>query len=64
MTDVWINRYYFAKIKLGKRFPEEKIRRATGIIQTNATSLELPATGYGRGTAVFPTYAMMNHSCM
>merc|ERR1711892_468547 len=55
---------FLRKIKLGERFPEEKVRRATGIIQTNATSLELPSTGYGRGTAVFPTYAMMNHSCM
>ena len=29
----------------------------------NATSLELPETGYGRGAGLFPVYAMMNTSC-
>jgi len=50
--------------KLGGRYPEETVRKAAGILATNGISLQLPATGYGKGVAVFPMYAMMNHSCI
>ena len=52
------------QLTLNKRFPEEMIRRASGIIQTNATSLDLPLNGYGKGKAIYTIYSIMNHSCM
>jgi len=55
---------FIQQCKLGQRYPDERIRKAAGILATNGLSLELPATGYGRGVAIFPIYIMMNHSCM
>ena len=52
------------KLKLQERFLEDQIHRAAGMIMTNATSVRLPEEGYGRASALFPVYSMMNHSCM
>ena len=45
------------------RFSEEMIRRAAGILATNATELQLREGGRGRGRGVglYPAYSMMNH---
>eukprot|EP00092_Neocalanus_flemingeri_P029048 GFUD01031534.1.p1 GENE.GFUD01031534.1~~GFUD01031534.1.p1 ORF type:complete len:540 (+),score=155.73 GFUD01031534.1:1-1620(+) len=51
------------KCKLADRFSAEEIHSANGRIMMNATSLELPETGYGRGAGLFPIYSMMNTSC-
>ena len=49
--------------ELGERWSSQEIHAANGRIMMNATSLELPETGYGRGAGLFPVYAMMNTSC-
>jgi len=51
------------KCGLQDRFTAEEIHSANGRIMMNATSLELPETGYGRGAGLFPIYSMMNTSC-
>jgi len=51
------------KCKLKERFTDEEIHAANGRIMMNATSLELPDSGYGRGAGLFPIYSMMNTSC-
>ena len=45
------------------RFSEEMIRRAAGILATNAAELQLREGGRGRGRGVglYPAYSMMNH---
>jgi hypothetical protein len=50
-------------LQLQERFLEDQIHRAAGILMTNATSLSLPEEGFGRVTALFPVFSMMNHSC-
>lgn len=49
---------------MGSCYSEDQIRRATGVLMTNATSLQLPAYGYGVGIGLYPVYAMGNHSCI
>jgi len=49
--------------KLQDKFTREEIHSANGRIMMNATSLELPESGYGRGAGLFPIYSMMNTSC-
>ena len=51
------------KCHLGERFSSQEIHAANGRIMMNATSLELPEDGYGRGAGLFPVYSMMNTSC-
>ena len=51
------------KRELQDRFTVEEIHAANGRIMMNATSLEPPETGYGRGAGLFPIYSMMNTSC-
>jgi len=51
------------RCQLEERFSAEEIHSANGRIMMNATSLELPETGYGRGAGLFPIYSMMNTSC-
>ena len=42
----------------------EQVHRASGVLMTNTTSLTLPEeAGYGRATALYPVFSMMNHSC-
>ena len=49
--------------QLAGRFSSQEIHAANGRIMMNATSLELPEEGFGRGAGLFPVYAMMNTSC-
>ena len=51
------------KCDLGERFSSQEIHAANGRILMNATSLELPEDGFGRGAGLFPVYSMMNTSC-
>ena len=43
-------------------YSEEYIRKVTGILMTNTTSLQLREAGVGVG--LYPLYAMGNHSCL
>ena len=43
-------------------YTEEYIRKVTGILMTNTTSLQLRVAGGGIG--LYPLYAMGNHSCL
>ena len=43
-------------------YSEEYIRKVTGILMTNTTSLQLKVAGVGVG--LYPLYAMGNHSCL
>ena len=49
--------------QLAGRFSSQEIHAANGRIMMNATSLELPEDGFGRGAGLFPVYSMMNTSC-
>ena len=43
-------------------YSEDYIRKVTGILMTNTTSLQLREAGLGVG--LYPLYAMGNHSCL
>ena len=43
------------------KYSEDYIRKVTGILMTNSTSLQLRIPGIGIG--LYPLYAMGNHSC-
>ena len=44
---------------------EEEVHRALGIMATNAADLQLDKeSGLGKGTGLFPLYAVLNHSCL
>merc|ERR1719228_1385353 len=60
--DFMVN-FIHEKCRLKDRFTAEEIHGANGRIMMNATSLELPEDGYGRGAGLFPIYSMMNTSC-
>ena len=45
------------------RITLEDLRKAHGVLTTNGALLHLPQ-GYGRGMAVYPMQALLNHSCM
>ena len=51
------------QLGLEERFSSEQVHRASGVLMTNTTSLTLPDDGYGRATALYPVFSMMNHSC-
>jgi hypothetical protein len=44
-------------------FSSDAIQKVVGILRTNGSRLESP-TGYGKGLGLFPTYSMLNHSCI
>ena len=52
------------KCHLDDKYTEEQIRKATGVLMTNGTSLQLPHGSHGVGIGLYPVYAMGNHSCM
>ena len=54
--------FIYNKLQLQERFQEEQVHRAAGIIMTNATTLSLPPS-FGRATAIYPVYSLMNNSC-
>ena len=45
------------------RITLDDLRKAHGVLTTNGALLHLPQ-GYGRGMAVYPIQALLNHSCM
>jgi len=45
------------------RISLEDLRLAHGVLSTNGALLHLPP-GFGRGVAVYPMQALLNHSCM
>ena len=44
-------------------FSSDDIQRSVGILRTNGSRLESPP-GHAKGLGLFPTYSMVNHSCV
>ena len=44
-------------------FSSDEIQRSVGILRTNGSRLESPP-GHAKGLGLFPTYSMVNHSCV
>ena len=67
--DIWnfetefIVKFIHDNLGLSSQFPEADIRRAAGILATNATNLQLKHD-FAKGVGLYPVYSMMNHSCM
>lgn len=40
----------------------DTVLRVMGILATNSANLDMD-DGYGKGSALYPTYAKVNHSC-
>ena len=49
--------------KMCPDFSDDEIQSAVGILRTNGSRLESPP-GHGKGLGLFPTYSMVNHSCL
>lgn len=54
---------FHSVLHLDPRIELEELRQVFCIQSTNGANLHLP-TGYGRGVAVYPIQALLNHSCM
>jgi len=63
LEEEFIVKFIHKQLGLEKRFPSDLVHRASGILMTNSTSLTLPDHGFGRATALYPVFSMMNHSC-
>jgi hypothetical protein len=51
--------------KLTNDFSGDEIQAAVGILRTNGSRLESGSgSGTGKGLGLFPTYSMLNHSCV
>ena len=67
--DIWrfetefIVKFIHDNLGLSSQFPETDIRRAAGVLATNATNLQLKHD-FAKGLGLYPVYSMMNHSCM
>ena len=46
-----------------KLFSDASIHRAVGLLRTNSVKLDSPI-GYTTGTAIYPTFSLLNHSCL
>ena len=44
-------------------FTEDSIQRAIGLLRTNAVKLDCPV-GYKTGSAIYPTFSLLNHDCV
>ena len=51
------------KSKYGDLFSEESIHRAIGLLRTNSVKLDAPP-GYTTGSAMYPTFSLLNHNCV
>ena len=49
--------------ELGELYSEDEIHQAIAIMYINSVNMEL-GPGHGQGTAFYPTFAHMNHSCL
>jgi len=63
LEEEFIVKFIHGQLGLEERFSSEQVHRASGVLMTNTTSLTLPEAGYGRATALYPVFSMMNHSC-
>ena len=67
--DIWrfetefIVKFIHDNLGLSSQFTETDIRRAAGVLATNATNLQLKHD-FAKGLGLYPVYSMMNHSCM
>ena len=59
----FIVKFIHEKLGLYSQFTEADIRRAAGVLATNATNLQLKHD-FSKGIGLYPVYSMMNHSCM
>lgn len=51
------------KSNCGDLFSEESIHRAIGVLRTNSVKLDDPP-GYTTGSAMYPTFSLLNHNCV
>ena len=63
LEEEFIVKFIHGQLGLEERFSSEQVHRASGVLMTNTTSLTLPEVGFGRATALYPVFSMMNHSC-
>ena len=56
-------RWLHGQCGMAREWSADMIHAAHGRILMNATSLELPDEGHGRGLGLYPIYSMMNTSC-
>ena len=51
------------KSTAGEYFTEQNIHRTIGLLRTNSVKLDSPY-GHTTGSAVYPTFSLLNHNCM